>query len=366
MKRIIISVTSDLCTDQRVHKTATTLHEMGFEVLLLGRKLPDSFSIERAYKHKRFCLLFNTEFWFYMEYNIRLFFFLLFSRSNVLLANDLDTLLPNFLVSKIKNKPLVYDSHEMFCEGPELQGRKFVQSVWRMIEKWVVPKLKYSYTVSRSIADFYNKKYNTNFQLIRNIPRLQKESEIVPELTFNGKKIILYQGVMNPGRGLEEMIAAMPFIDSAILLIIGFGKVECQLKDLVSELSVEERVIFYGKVSFQELISYTKQADLGLLLERPLGLSFTYALPNKLFDYIHADLPIAASPLLEVKKIMDEFEIGVMVENHNSKYLADTINEMLNNREKRVMWKQNMQKAKKELNWEKEEKKLIKIFAKFL
>jgi glycosyltransferase involved in cell wall biosynthesis len=366
LKRIIISVTSDLCTDQRVHKTATTLHEMGFDVLLLGRMLPDSLPIERAYKHKRFCLLFNTEFWFYMEYNIRLFFFLLFSRSNVLLANDLDTLLPNFLVSKIKNKPLVYDSHEMFCEGPELQGRKFVQSVWRMIEKWVVPKLKYSYTVSRSIADFYNKKYNTNFQLIRNIPRLQKESEIVPELTFNGKKIILYQGVMNPGRGLEEMIAAMPFIDSAILLIIGFGKVECQLKDLVSELSVEERVIFYGKVSFQELISYTKQADLGLLLERPLGLSFTYALPNKLFDYIHADLPIVASPLLEVKKIMDEFEIGVMVENHNSKYLADTINEMLNNREKRVMWKQNMQKAKKELNWEKEEKKLIKIFAKFL
>ena len=133
-----------------------------------------------------------------------------------------------------------------------------------------------------------------------------------------------------------------------------------------SELNVEEKVIFYGKVSFQELFSYTKQADIGLLLERPLGLSFTYALPNKLFDYIHADLPIAASPLLEVKKIMDEFEIGIMVENYNPKYLADTINEMLNNKEQRVIWKQNMQKAKKELNWEKEEKKLIKIFAKFL
>ena len=83
------------------------------------------------------------------------------------------------------------------------------------------------------------------------------------------------------------------------------------------------------------MLSYTKQADVGLLLERSLGLSFTYALPNKLFDYIHAGLPIIASPLVEVKRIMDENEMGVIIENYNPKYLADTLNEMLNNAEKR-------------------------------
>ena len=366
MKRIIISVTSDLCTDQRVHKTAITLQQMGFEVLLLGRMLHDSLPIERTYKYKRLSLIFKKEVWFYIEYNIRLFFFLLFSRSDLYLANDLDTLLPNFLISKLKSKPLVYDSHEMFCEGPELQGRKFVQSVWRTIEKWILPKLKHTYTVSQSIADNYNKQYNTNFQIIRNIPKLEVKRKKVEKLQFNDKKIILYQGVMNPGRGLKEIITAMPFIDSAVLLIIGFGKVEDELKELVVKIGVEDKVFFFGKVSFEYLFFYTKQADIGLLLERPLGLSFKYALPNKLFDYIHAELPIIASPLLEIKRIMDENEIGVIIENYNPKYLADIINIMLNNLEKRKVWKANMAKVKQELNWEKESEKLNKIFSDFL
>ena len=235
MKRIIISVTSDLCTDQRVHKVATTLSEMGFDVLLLGRQLADSLPVERNYKTKRLKLFFNQEVWFYMEYNIRLFFILLFTKADVFLANDLDTLLPNFLVSKIKHKPLVYDSHEMFCEGPELQGRKFVQSVWRLIEKSILPKLKYAYTVSHSIAIAYKNDYEVDFKVIRNISKLESKTKEVKQLNFDDKKIILYQGVMNPGRGLEEMIAAMPLINNAVLLIIGFGKVEQELKELVKE-----------------------------------------------------------------------------------------------------------------------------------
>lgn len=366
MKRIIISVTSDLSTDQRVHKVATTLSEMGFDVLLLGRKFPDSFPLERSYKTKRFKMLFNEEVWFYIEYNIRLFFFLLFSKADVLLANDLDTLLSNFLVSKMKSKSLVYDSHEMFCEGPELQGRKFVQSVWRFIEKLVLPKLKYAYTVSYSIANTYKKYYGVDFKVIRNIPKLQSKTKEVDNLQFGDKKIILYQGVMNPGRGLEEIIAAMPLIDNAVLLIIGFGKVEQELKNLVKEKHLEDKVVFFGKVPFEQLLSYSKQADLGLLLERPLGLSFTYALPNKLFDYIHAELPIIASPLIEVKSIIQHYDIGEVVENHNAEHLAETINEMLSNYEKRNAWKQNMKVAKKELNWEKEEEKLQNIYANFL
>jgi len=349
-----------------VHKTAITLQEMGFDVLLLGRKLPDSLPIDRPYKTKRMHLFFKTEVWFYMEYNIRLFLFLLFKKVDVLLSNDLDTLLPNYLISKLKQKPLVYDSHEMFCEGPELQGRKFVQSVWRVIEKTILPRLKHTYTVSQSIADAYNKKYNANFQLIRNIPKFEKEHRQVEQLNFKGKKIILYQGVMNPGRGLEETIAAMPFVENAILLIIGFGKVEVELKELVKKSGLENRVIFYGKVPFEDLLFYTKQADVGLLLERPLGLSFTYALPNKLFDYIHAGLPIIASPLVEVKRIMNKYNIGEIVEDYSPESLAKKLNEMLSNAEKREVWKQNMQKAKEDLNWENEQKKLNEIYSKFL
>ena len=274
MKRIIISVTSDLTTDQRVHKVATTLHEMGFNVLLVGREITDSLRIERKYQTRRFRLIFKTEVWFYMEYNIRLFFFLLFSKSDVLLANDLDTLLPNFLVSKIKRKPLVYDSHEMFCEGPELQGRNFVQFIWRSIEETIVPKLKYAYTVSKSIAKDYKTSYGTEFKIIRNSPKLEVENKEVEQFNFHGKRIILYQGVMNPGRGLKEMISAMPFIDNAILLIIGFGKVEEDLKQLVSKKQVEDKVIFYGRVPFEDLFL------LDLLWTKIVGMIFFEQLLN--------------------------------------------------------------------------------------
>ena len=116
----------------------------------------------------------------------------------------------------------------------------------------------------------------------------------------------------------------------------------------------------------QDLFAYTKQADIGLLLEQSLGLSFTYALPNKLFDYIHAGLPFIASSLVEVKRIMNKYNIGEIVEDYSPESLAKKLNEMLSNSEKREVWKGNMQKAKKELNWENEQKKLIEIYSQFL
>ena len=366
MKKVTISVSSDLCTDQRVHKVATTLQSMGFDVLLIGRLLPGSMPIVRKYRYKRMKMLFHSEIWFYMEYNIRLLFLLIFSRSDVYLSNDLDTLLPNFIVAKLKDKTLVYDSHEMFCEGPELQGRKLVQSIWKKIEKSIVPRLDYVYTVSESIANNYNKRYKVNFKVIRNIPKLVKKRTEVKQFNFLNKKIILYQGVMNPGRGLEEVISAMQFIDSAVLVIIGFGKVEGDLKNLVRERNLEDKVVFYGKVPLEDLFSYTIQADIGLVLEKPLGLSFTYSLPNKLFDYIHAGVPIIASPLVEIRRIMSEADIGVIIESYEPKYLANKINLMLENKESIALWKKNMLKLSKNLNWEIESIKIKKLFAKLL
>ncbi|MCA1760901.1 MAG: hypothetical protein LC658_14130, partial [Bacteroidales bacterium] len=120
-KRIIVSVTSDLVSDNRVHKTCTTLGEMGFEVLLVGRKLAGSQPLSpRNYQTKRIKLFFNKGPLFYACFNFRLFCLLLFSKCDLLLSNDLDTLPANFLASKLKNKPLVYDSHEFFTEVPEL------------------------------------------------------------------------------------------------------------------------------------------------------------------------------------------------------------------------------------------------------
>src|SRR4051812_41982571 len=137
MKRVLISVTSDLVTDQRVHRAASTLHAKGIDVTLIGRRKKDSADISREYKTVRFNLWWEKGALFYAAYNIRLFFYLLFHRADFLIANDLDTLLPNFLISKLKGKQLFYDSHEYFTEVPELTNRPAIKKIWKSIERFI-------------------------------------------------------------------------------------------------------------------------------------------------------------------------------------------------------------------------------------
>src|SRR6187431_640249 len=145
--RIIVSVTTDLVTDQRVYKVCNSLHTHGYDILLVGRKKKDSMPMDvRPYKTHRFNLWFEKGPLFYAQYNLYLFFYVLFHKADILLANDLDTLLPNYLVSKIKGLPLAYDNHEYFTGVPELIKRPRVQKIWKSIENWIFPKLTYIYT----------------------------------------------------------------------------------------------------------------------------------------------------------------------------------------------------------------------------
>ena len=160
-KRIVISVISDLSTDQRVLKVAHSCYNNGFDVLLVGRQLKNSQPLVLPFKYKRMRLLFVNSAFFYAEYNIRLFFLLIFSRSNIFLSNDTDTLLANYLASKIRRKKLVFDAHELFPEVPELTDRPTVKRFWEKLEDWLFPKLTHSYTVCESIANYYQNKYNS-------------------------------------------------------------------------------------------------------------------------------------------------------------------------------------------------------------
>ena len=244
MKKILVSVTNDLSTDQRVDKVCCTLQKEGFNVLLVGRKLKNSTPLNRSYRTKRMRLLCNKGFLFYAEYNFRLFFMLLFSKKEVLLSNDLDTLLPNFLVSVLQRKKLVYDSHELFPEIPELVHKPLVKKCWSLLEAWILPKLKQTYTVCRSITEFYNEKYNANFKTILNLPT-KKEIELgCFPFDSKGKKIILYQGAINIGRGLELMIDTMEFLDDAIFVIVGHGDIFDNLIGRVKNKKLDNKIYF--------------------------------------------------------------------------------------------------------------------------
>lgn len=365
MKQVIVSVTNDITTDQRVHKVCTTLNEMGFKVIVIGRKLKNSVPLNRKYTTFRFKLLFNKGILFYAEYNLRLFFKLLFIKKDILLANDLDTLLPNYLASKLSNLPLVYDSHELFTEVPELIERPHIQSVWLRIETFIVPKLKHCYTVCNSIANYYNLKYKTNFKTIRNVPfkRTDNLNGKFP-FTTNNHKIILYQGALNKGRGLELMIESMNHVNNAIFVMIGSGDIEKELFQQVKELKLTTKVKFISRITPEELQNLTPLADLGLSIEEDLGLNYSFALPNKVFDYIQAQIPILVSDLIEMEQIVKQYNVGEIILDRNPKALANQITAMLQ-KEKGIFGKQLL-KASNELIWEKESKKLIELFEQIL
>lgn len=365
-KKIIVSVTSDLVSDNRVHKVCTTLHKMGFYVLLIGRRLPESLPLQnRLYKTKRFRLLFRKGPLFYAEYNFRLFLFLLFSKSDILLSNDLDTLPANYLASKIKNKPLVYDSHEYFTEVPELIGRKRVKKTWEWLEKKMVPHVNYAFTVCNSIADIYHEKYGVPFKVVRNIP-VTTEIPLKTGKDDKTEKLILYQGAVNIGRGLKQAILAMHFIENAKLVIAGGGDILAELQNLVLVENLQNKVEFTGRLSIEELLKLTPKADLGLSIEEDLGLNYRFALPNKLFDYIHAQVPVLITNLPEMAAIVNQYKVGEISTSLEPQLLAEKINDALNNSEKRKVWMEKLPKAAKELTWENEEKVIWEMFDRFV
>ncbi|REJ85231.1 MAG: glycosyltransferase [Bacteroidetes bacterium] len=367
-KIFIISVISDLVTDQRVHRTADSLRKRGMNILLVGRKMKSSLEIQsREYKTHRFSLPFEKGPLFYASYNIRLFFFLLFRKVDVLVSNDLDTLLPNFLISRIKRIPLFYDSHEYFTEVPELQNRRFVKLLWMMIERKILPRLKNMYTVNDSIADLYRKKYGIDVSVIRNLPAARQHSMERALRSEYGlpesKRIFLFQGAgINIHRGAEEALEAMLHVNDAVLLFIGSGDVIGELKRRAVSLNLSDKVFFIPKVPLEKLRGLTRMADAGLTLDRDSNINYKYSLPNKLFDYIHAGLPVLASDLPEVRNIVEKYNIGMICKSHDPVVLAEYMNNMFFDKERLDMWRENLKLAASDLNWEKEEEKLYDIY----
>jgi glycosyltransferase involved in cell wall biosynthesis len=342
------------------------LIKSGYEVILVGRVIKNSLALpQRDYKMHRMQLAFAQGPLFYLEFQIRLFLFLITHKSQLLFSNDLDTLLPNYLVSKIRKTDLIYDTHELFCEVPELLGNPTKRKTWKNLEQSIFPKLKKVITVNKSIADIYTKEYGVPVKYIRNIP-LHRTKIITKSRTDLGlpedKYILILQGAgINMQRGAEEALEAMQWVKDAILLIVGSGDVIEQLKEMRVQLNLQEKVIITGKVPFELLSQYTQVADLGLSLDRDTNLNYRYSLPNKLFDYIHAGVPVFVSNLIEISKIVNQYQIGFVAQNHQAEYLAEQLNNIFHKPAQLKEWRQNINKVQQKLNWENEEKKLLEI-----
>jgi glycosyltransferase involved in cell wall biosynthesis len=363
LNRIISTVSNDIYTDNRVHKIVCTLLTNGYQVTIVGRKFKKSKSLsDRPYQTHRFRLTFNSGPLFYVNLNIRLLFYLLFAKVDIVLSNDLDTLPACWLASSLRRKTLVFDSHELFPEVPELLGRPFVKKIWQMLEKSLIKRIDAGITVCSSIAEYYKEKYGITFEVVRNVSKLKKVDKLqLPKNNTETKKII-YQGALNIGRGIELAISSMQYIDNTILVIAGTGDIDEELKALVNKLSLGEKVNFTGRLSYDELGEYTRDADIGISLEEDLGLNYRYALPNKLFDYIQARIPVIVSDLPEMKSVIDSYDIGEILYKRTPEDLAEIMNTMLKDLIPSGKYKVMLETAANELCWEKEELKVISLF----
>ena len=369
-KRAIVSVTNDLYTDNRVDKICHFLEKQGYSVLLVGRKRKQSNPLpERSYRTKRMKLIKDKGALFYAEYNLRLFLFLIFHRATILVSNDLDTLLANYAASKFKpNAKLVYDSHEYFTEVPELNSRPKVKKIWEGIESWIFPKLQTVYTVNESIAQLYRQKYKNDVAVVRNISPTWEPTSImskqelgIPDNTF----LIIIQGAgINIDRGAEEAVEAMKRVQNAVLLIVGDGDVIPQLKQIVTDYDLNEKVLFFGKRPYSEMMNFTYLADIGLTLDKPTNLNYKYSLPNKVFDYIHAGTPIICTDLVEVSSIVNQHKLGLIIGNLSPESLAEKINEIQHNPSLLAEMTANCKTASLVENWAHESQILEQIYPK--
>lgn len=364
--RILLCVTSDITTDQRVNRIALSLKKLPAEVRVVGTKLPKSLPLPtNGLLFHRIRMLFLKGPLFYAEYNLRLFFYLLLSHADIIVSNDLDTLAASFLASRFKRIPLVYDSHEYFTEVPELIHRKVTRSIWNRLEKWILPHISYAYTVSPSISKAYQKKYGIQMAVIRNLPFSRQVSG--PNTIRKNKKFrIIYQGALNSGRGLELAISAMQHVSNAKLYIAGSGYLEEKLSALTRHLRLEDKVIFLGRIRPERLVQLTSAADLGISLEEYIGLNYYYALPNKLFDYIQAEIPVLVSNMPEMAAIVSNFKLGHVIETNDSKILALHFTKMLTDTAQRSIWKENLKNAARVLCWENEEAHLLALYRKVI
>ena len=362
MKKILFTVTNDLVYDQRMQRICSTLATNGYTVKLIGRQWKNSPSLTKLpFEQKRIYCLFKTGFLFYAEYNIRLFWYLLFQKATIFCAIDLDTILPCYFVSILRKKQRIYDAHELFTEQKEIVTRPFIHKIWLAVERFAVPKFSFGYTVNGFIADELKRRYGVQYSIVRNLPLYYP----LPTIDKNDERFIIYQGAVNEGRSFETLIPAMQYV-SARLVICGKGNFFTQVQQLITQYGLSDKVILKGYVLPQELKKLTPQATIAVMLFESTGLNQYYSLSNRFFDYIMAAVPQVCVGYPEYKSINDVCAVASLISDTSTKTIADALNKLLADTVLYEQLRANCVSIRESMNWTTEATKLLLLYKKLI
>jgi glycosyltransferase involved in cell wall biosynthesis len=295
---------------------------------------------------------------------------LLFARSYDLIhCHDLWVLPAAACAAWLRRSVLVYDAHEYYAGLEIFSKKRLSRLIWLLAERIAVQQVQVLVTVSEKLGERYHHRYPAlrQIEIIRNLPCAEHVGTYVTPgvIKKNGHKIIIYQGHFKPGRGLKNLIQAVAMTGNVHLLLIGNGELEPVLKNMVRTEKLEDRIFFHDFIPMVELISVSAQGDLGAVLFEPTSLNYAAALPNKFFEYIMAGLPVLSSNIETFTYYIDKYDFGLTVDPSDIAAISRTITRMISDEEQLKKWKNNALKAAQELNWENEEKKLLKIYARY-
>jgi len=397
--RICILVTNDMFSDSRVDRHARTLASHGFEVAVVcsasdrtsAKESRENFRILRVRSgindrisaiaqrlrqmsgtttpHQRLLSSKNKDLKWVVKLVLRTLRLTLFQlamlraarriNADIYCSNDLDTLLIG-VVAKGHSSRLVYDSHELWPDmliGVPEYGKMILRS-WEGI---LSRRADAVMTVNEFIADVLMSRYSLKppIYVVYNCPTPATHRNRAPGRRNRRLKVVLYHGGLTPERGLENLVrAAHHLLPDIVLTFRGSGIIEGELRNLASGLS---NVRFEPPVEMRQVVDAASRADVGVIPYLPTNLCNYYSSPNKLFEYIEAGLPIAASNLPFMKKIIFENEIGAVFDPRDPSSIAEVLNKMtrtpaLNRYKRNITW------VRRKYNWNVEMEKLVKVY----
>ena len=369
--RVCMVLFGDLRFDFRVFREADALQAAGYQVVLVasdfGSQLPsvwDDFELHRIPLDRSRSLRISYPVFWHRAAGIAAGI-----DADVYHAHDLDSLLPAARAAGKRKAPLVYDSHELFVEQSSLVGRPRIRAFWRWLERRLIRRADQVLTVSPAIAGSLKETYNLPQPpvLVRNLPPFREPVggdglRQALGLVGDSEPLVLYQGGFLTGNGLAEQIAAMREIREGRLVLLGSGPMEESLRRQAAQLGLQDRVRFLPPLPFPQLHAFTCGADLGLCVIKPVGDSFRWSMPNKLFEYLMAGLPVVAGDTPQIRGVIEETGAGALVDPEDPEAIAAAIGGLLKDEPLRRQMGKAARRAAEKYCWEREAPRLLEAY----
>lgn len=357
-KRVLISFLGNINYDTRAKNLLGSLRAMGYDVDTISfdwYDRPQGGPVPVTKLSKA-----GNSLSFYLKFGLTVKLKLIFNKYDLYIASDIYNLPFLTFFAKFRSKPLFYDSRELFKYLAGLKDKQKVQSLLAAIEKSFIGDCDKIIVTGMMDAEVLMEDYgltSDKFILLRNLPH---KTESIKPLDLKAKYgfpagtlVLIYQGVILKGRGLPVLLQALKKLDNCCLVIMGDGEMRGELEKMVERENLNTRVVFTGTIPQEKILSYTAGADIGCTLIENISKSYYYALPNKMFEYIAAGIPVLASNLPQMMQIIDKYGVGKYADPEDLDAVVAAIME-LSDSASRAIISENARKAYEELNWEAE------------